>query len=48
MLPAWMWACLTARWATAKWATPTSVQAVLFIRNSPASPRLLRTANWAK
>ena len=22
--PAWTWACLTARWATARWATPTS------------------------
>ena len=36
-LPAWTWACPTARWATARWATPTSAQAGWYSRTCPGS-----------
>ena len=35
--PAWTWACLRGRWATARWATPTSARAGWCSRTCPAS-----------
>ena len=46
--PAWTWACRTGRWATARWATPTSAPAGWCSRTCPGSPKPLPTGALMK
>ncbi len=44
--PGWTWACLPGRWATARWATPTSAQAGWCFRTCPASAKSIEDGDF--